>query len=205
MKQRDTIYYAGRVSVHDRKVPMAKNEAKRETVKLQKGKTTTYLFQSDREVTMEEIKDYCEANELEVPEENSTKYWELVSDFRDRDWEDFEENLECSRKLPGQVVITGELGLWDGRHEIIPVLADMAGDPIKFFERFTRNCGSDCEIAIGYGKDGLFVTVSHHDGTNRFRVLEVTDAGKNYLESDGYESDILSDPKFTRKIDYWLY
>ena len=184
---------------------MAKNdEAKREKVELKKGETT-YLYQSDRDVTMEEIKDHCEVNEIEVPEENSTKYWELVSDFRDQDWEDFEENLKCSRKLPGQVVITGKLGLWDGKHAIVPVLADMAEDPVGFIERFTRNCGADCSLAVGYDEEGLFVTVSHHDGTNRFRVLEVTDAGKRCIERDGDEADILGDPKFTKKIDYWLY
>ncbi len=182
---------------------MAKNEANRRKVELKEGEAT-YIYQSDRDVTMEEIKDHCEANELEVPEENSTNYWELVSDFRDWDWQDFEDNLKCSSKLPGKVVIPGKLGLWDGTHQIIPVLADMAEDPVGFFERFTRNCGADGELAIGYDKDGLFVTVRHHDGANRFRVLEVTDAGKNYIESDGDEEDILSDPKFTRKIDYWL-
>ena len=184
---------------------MTKNdEAKREKVVLKKGETT-YLFQSDREVTMEEIKDNCEANEVEVPEEDSTEYWEWVNTFRDWDWRDFEENLRFSKRLPGQVVITGELGLWNGRHEIIPVLADMAEDPVKFFGRFTRNCGGDCELEVGYDEDGLFVTVRHHDGTNRFRVLEVTDAGKRYIERDGDEADILSDPKYTKKIDYWLY
>ena len=183
---------------------MAKNdEVKREKVELKKGEAT-YLFQSDREVTMEEIKDNCEANEIEVPEEDSPEYWEWVNTFRDWDWQNFEENLKYSKRLPGQVVITGELGLWDGRHEIIPVLADMAEDPVGFFGRFTRNGGTECELEVGYDEDGLFVTVRHHDGTNRFRVLEVTDAGKRYLDR-GDEADILSDPKYTKKIDYWLY
>ena len=186
---------------------MAKNdEEKREKVNLKEGETI-YLYQSDRDITMEEIKDHCEANEREVPEENSSEYWDLVSDFRGWDWDDFEGNIRSSRKLPGQCVITGALGLWDGRHEIVPVLMDMAGDPIGFFGRFTRNCG-DYEMEIGYDGEGLFVTVSHHDGTNRFRVLEVTNAGQCYLERcdiRGVEADILSDPKYTRKIDYWLY
>lgn len=184
-----------------------KEEVKRNKVELKKGETT-YLYQSDREVTMEEIKDHCESYEIEVPEEDSSEYWNLVSMFRDWDWEDFETNIKHSSSLPGQVVITGELGLWDGRHEIIPVLADMAEDPLKFFGRFTRNCGADCELSIGYDEEGLFVTVSHHDGTNRFRVLEVTNAGKRYLERcdrHGVEADILGEPKFTQKIDYWLY
>lgn len=186
---------------------MAKNdEEKREKVKLEKDETK-YLYQSDREVTMEEIKDHCEANERDVPEENSSEYWDLVNDFREWDWDDFETNIKYSRKLPKQCVITGTLGLWDGRHEIIPVLMDMAGDPMAFFGRFTRNC-SDYEMEIGYDEEGLFVKVSHHDGTNRFRVLEVTNAGQCYLERcalHGKEADILSSPKYTRKIDYWLY
>lgn len=186
---------------------MAKNnEEKREKVKLEKGETK-YLYESDREVTMDEITEHCEANERDVPEENSSEYWDIVHDFHEWDWEDFEGNIKCSKILPGQCVITGTLGLWDGRHEIIPVMMDMAEDPIAFFGRFTRNCG-DFEMEIGYDEEGLFVRVSHHDGTNRFRVLEVTDAGQRYLDRCDYkgdEADILSSPKYTRKIDYWLY
>lgn len=187
---------------------MAKNdENKREKVQLEQGETK-YLYQSDREVTMDEIKDHCEANERDVPEEHSSEYWDLVSDFREWDWDDFEGNIRSSRILPGQCVITGTLGLWDGRHEIIPVMMDMAEDPMGFFGRFTRGCGGDYELAIGYDEEGLFVTVIHHDGTNRFRVLEVTNAGQCYLERcelSGKEADILSNPKYTKKIDYWFY
>ena len=197
---------AGRASVHEQKVYMAKNdEVTRSKVEL-KGDDPVILYQSDRDVSMEEIKELCEVNEIEVPVEGDSRYWEMVGDFRSWDYDDFEATLKTSKKLPGLIVITGELGLWDGTHTIIPVMMDMAADPMKVFRKFAL--ASDFEMRIGYDKEGLFVTVHHHDGTNRFHIKEVTTAGQRYLERcerHGVESDILSEEKFTKPIDYWLY
>ena len=189
-----------------RKVYMAKNdEVTRSKVEI-KGDDPVILYQSDREVSMDEIKEHCEVNDIEVPEEGDSRYWNLVGDFHTWDYEDLESNLKASKKLPGLIVITGELGLWDGTHTIIPVMMDMAADPMKVIQKFTLN--SQFEMTIGYDKEGLFVTVHHHDGTNRFHIKEVTTAGQHYLERckrHGVESDILSEEKFTKPIDYWLY
>ena len=185
---------------------MAKNEeATRSKVDVS-GEDPVVLYQSDRTVSMDEIKEHCEANDIEVPEEDSEEYWDLVGDFHNWDWEDFETNLKASKILPGQIVITGELGLWDGTHTIVPVMMDMAADPIKVFKKFALN--SQFEMKIGYDKEGIFVTVHHHDGTNHFRIKEVTTAGQRYLERcerHGVDSYILSEEKFTKPIDYWLY
>ena len=185
---------------------MAKNdEVTRSKVEI-KGDDPVILYQSDREVSMDEIKEHCEVNDIEVPEEGDSRYWEMVGDFRTWDYEDFESNLKSSKILPGLIVITGELGLWDGTHTIIPVMMDMAADPMKVIQKFALN--SQFEMTIGYDKEGLFVTVCHHDGTNRFHIKEVTTAGKRYLERcerHCVDSDILSEEKFTKPIDYWLY
>ena len=151
---------------------MAKNDdVTRSKVEI-KGDEPVILYQSDREVPMDEIKEHCEVNDIEVPEEDDSRYWDLVGDFHTWDYEDFESNLKASKKLPGLIVITGELGLWDGTHTIIPVMMDMAADPMKVIQKFALS--SDFEMTIGYDKEGLFVTVHHHDGTNRylFRVFK---------------------------------
>lgn len=185
---------------------MAKNnEAERSKVEI-KGDEPVILYQSDREVSMDEIKEHCEVNDIEVPGEGDSRYWDMVGDFRTWDYDDFESNLKASKILPEKVVITGVLGLWDGTHQIVPVMMDMAADPMAVINKFTLR--SDFEMTIGYDKEGLFVTVCHHDGTNRFHIKEVTTAGQHYLERckrHGVESDILSEEKFTKPIDYWLY
>ena len=179
---------------------------KKEKVELGDGKDVV-IYDSGREVTMDELREHCELNEIEVPEEGSSEYWDWVATFQEWDWQDFVENLKCSRRRPEKVVITGTLGLWDGRHEIVPVLTDM-DDPEKFLGLFTRNCGCDYRVRVGYDEDGLYVSTSHHDGTNCLHIREVTPDGLEYIrrcDEEGEEPDILSDGRYTAKIDYWLY
>ena len=178
----------------------------REKVNVEPGKTVM-LYESDRDVEMEEIKDYCEANEWEVPEEDSSEYWQRVEEIREPEYDNFISNLEYSKKLPEKVVITGSAGLWDGRHEIVPVVSDLS-DPKKFFGKFIPNC-CDFALHIGYDEDGLFVNVPHHDGTNCYRIHEVTPAGQRYIDrckKHGVTADQLTeDERFIKKIDYWLF
>ena len=180
----------------------------REKVDLSKNDGKLLIFESERDVSNEEIAEHCEANEMEVPEEGSEGYWEIVNFLREIDWESFIGNLSCSRKLPEKAVITGALGLWNGPHRIVPKIADLAGDPKGFFQKFALE--GDFSMEVGYDNDGLFVRVHHHDGSNCFRVLEVTGAGERYLERckrHGEEPEMLMDEAlgYTAKIDYWLY
>lgn len=40
-------------------------------VKLKKGGQPVMLYESDRDVSMDEIREFCDLNEMEVPVENS--------------------------------------------------------------------------------------------------------------------------------------
>lgn len=176
----------------------------RRTVEIE-GDTPVFLYESDRDVSMEEIKDHCEANDLECPEENSSEYWDMVSQFQRWDYEDLIANLKHSSKVPAKVIILGHCGLWFGDREIVPEIIDMS-DPEKFLQKFAVS--GDYHLHLKYDKKGLYASVCHHDGTNVFRIREVTDAGLRYLERCermGVPSDLVTEEPYSRKIDYWLY
>ena len=79
------------------------------------------------------------------------------------------------------VVVTGELGLWDGKHEIVPQkFDDLSAAVSKCLEDY--NC-------IWEDSDGNFhVDAHHHDGLNHFTI---------YLFDGDYRN-----PEYYRPINY---
>lgn len=174
-------------------------------VKLNKNGNPVMLYESDRDVSMDEIQEFCDLNEMEVPVENSSEYWDIVATIREPEWGDFMDNLKYSKVFPKKVVIVGSDGLWDGRHEIVPTVCDTT-DLRKFWDKFIPNC--DCEVRIGYDTDGLYVQVPHHDGTNCYNIRELTEKGQKYVDKceDNYERpDKAGQAPYSRKIDWWIF
>lgn len=173
----------------------------REKVNLD-GKEKVYIYESDREITMEEIRENCEANDWPVPEEDSREYWDEVTHIREWDWESFEDGLKYTRQFPGNVLVTGHCGLWDGpRGTCCPVRVD---DVVKFFRQFVPNTAC-YEFRVGYDGDGLFVEVPHHDGTNFHHVREITPEGLKYLEQcEEDDCDPVDIEKYTTPIDWYF-
>ena len=175
-------------------------------VKLNKNGTPVMLYESDRDVSMDEIRDFCDVNEMEVPVEDSSEYWDTVATIRELDWDDFIGNLRCSTVFPKKVVVVGSAGLWDGRHEIVPTVCDTS-DLRKFWGKFIPNC-CEYEVRVGYDKDGLFVEVPHHDGTNFYHIRELTEKGQKYVDrcEDNYERpDKAGQAPYSRKIDWYIF
>ena len=162
--------------------------------------TRVLLYESDRDIPMDEVREHCEANDIPVPEEDSGKYWDIVNDLHDFDWEIFSEELQ----LPENVVVVGAAGLWDGPREVCSV--QHVEDPVKFLGKFIPRCAC-YEMRIGYDGDGLFVEVPHHDGTNFYHVREITPEGLKYMEKcDNDYCDPLDIDKepYSRKIDWYV-
>lgn len=85
------------------------------------------------------------------------------SDIAYRDLMDNYTDIDVDQK----VVITGELGLWNGIHEIRPV------EDITLKEAIEK-CGRDADdIAIYAAKDNsyFYIEAYHHDGTNCFGLV----------------------------------
>ena len=71
------------------------------------------------------------------------------------------------------VVITGALGLWNGKHTIIPTREDNLEDA------FWR-CASDMERVEIYDNNGVIeINAYHHDGGNSFSIYQLNSKGVN--------------------------
>lgn len=91
-------------------------------------------------------------------------------DLAQEDWDSLCNILETIRLAHApakRVKIDGSIGRWDGRRKIHPEFEETWSDAL---ERCTSG-NYDKHIHIEQaGEQTVYVTVSHHDGTNRFRL-----------------------------------
>jgi hypothetical protein len=145
----------------------------------------TYTNDSD-----EVVKDFCEANEIEIPNENSNDYWDIFNEEKRFEWEDCEYCIKKIDKKIGKVCVIGNLGLWSGKREIVPTFKDSLLSAIY-------SCLKDCDYCkIEYIKEKKCFKVkgSHHDGTN---VFEIYCLPYGYEDDEEYEDD---DKKEVEKV-----
>ena len=118
-------------------------------------------YADSRDAFMED----CEFNDLDPGTEDFNEWCARCA--RD-DFDDFLDNLRYSKENDRPCIITGTLGLWDGRHEVIPVEMETLEAAVK------RCIGESTETAEGFLEDGVFtVKARHHDGTNVFTISPV--------------------------------
>ena len=133
----------------------------------------------------EEYKEYCEANNCEPQSDYSKDYWDYVSDRCSMEYNDFIFNMENSAKANKPCLLTGSCGLWNGTHEIIPYKFNDALSAIK------KAYGS-CDELIVKQEDGIIkVEALHHDGSNYFEIVPLTEYGKKVLKND-YDGESIS-------------
>lgn len=136
-----------------------------------------------------EYVDFCECNEITPEPEDSDDYWKWVSDERQRSIEDFLMNLRYARFNEEPVLITGSLGLWNGRREIYPMLIESSdyekrhngewkyNNPalLKAIEKCMNNM---TDVKVEYANGEIVVHGYHHDGTNIFTINKLSKKGK---------------------------
>ena len=130
----------------------------------------------DNSYSYEDYKRYCreflDCEDIEIPAEDSEEYYSWQRFEIENDWENFMyevEQYDKKVKESNGFVINGTLGLWDGKHDIQPVLVDTLKQAIE-------KCIAKCDyIEISYDpdEDVIEVVASHHDGTNVFTIEEV--------------------------------
>lgn len=125
------------------------------------------------------IKDYFDGRDdmdeyTREQQEEMVNEW-LVDCFHD----DFGKNgnLAYSNLKDVPVVITGELGLWDGKHKIIPVKCNNLSEAVDKIV----NCDCDYYRFIEDRFGNLKVEAIHHDGTNHFTIKKWTPKGQRCL------------------------
>ena len=125
-----------------------------------------------------EYKEYCEENNCEPQAEDSQDYWDYVTEVRSMEYNDFISNMENSTQSNKPCLLTGSCGLWNGSHDIIP---HKFGDVLSAIKK----AYGSCDDLIVKQEDGIIkVKALHHDGSNRFEIVPLTEYGKESLKDD---------------------
>ena len=130
-------------------------------------------YTTNVEAELEYFKDYCEANEIEFPAdaENSNEFYEWQSESLSIAWNDLINEIENDKDSNVICVVTGTLGLWNGRHGIEPKVFPSLKDAIN-------ECVSNMDYVIVTEDEGeILVKAIHHDGNNNFIIHKLNKQG----------------------------
>ncbi len=119
------------------------------------------------EEELEIVKDYCEANDVDIPKENSNEWWDILNDHDEMDSEWFWDQVkQFDMEHSGRILISGTLGLWWGHPDIDPVECDSLESALhRCIDRGIEDIKL-YEDEKGY----LFLDCHHHDGCNCFKL-----------------------------------
>lgn len=116
-------------------------------------------------------------NENEITDE---MIWEEMKFLEEFYWEDFKHELSKFFDNGTAWLLTGTLGLWYGKCK--------GGFVFNTFDEFTK-CLQDCDyVEITDEKGHLFVTCSHHDGTNHFEIKRISDFGYEWYNNNYFDT-----------------
>ena len=158
---------------------------------------TKMYLDSTREISIDEINGFCEINNIDIPEEDTAEYYDIVTTLRTDDADDFFGNLHYSKYNNRPCIIVGTLGLWNGRHDIYPTFAENIEDAIS-------NClehADDYKIYID--DDTLKVSVYHHDGSNHFSILVLSKKGENHYGDENKSFNFDDKSNFLKVSNLW--
>lgn len=203
------------------KIVNAENEAAAEKL-LEEGKYTlrgdTGNFEKARillattyydstQYSLMDYEDYakmCRENDENPFPEGSQAYYDHINSLTDQDLDNFKDNLQYSKyNLP--CLMTGTLGLWDGRADLCPVKYGSLLEGIKDIMHHSSDC-QDWEINLTEG--ALELLGKHHDGTNAFYLHILSAKGLKEVERPKYTwegHDYDPRPDWFRKIYGWLF
>ena len=117
--------------------------------------------------------EFCEMNDLPVCGEDSNDYFNYLDDSRTEDYDAFFDKCSYEKQCNVPVVITGGLGLWNGKPVIVPVRCETVVDAI-------HRCLYKCDdMRIKYGNGIIYLRCFHHDGTNSFVIRPLTEKGND--------------------------
>jgi len=119
-----------------------------------------------------------------------------AENFEDIDYDDFMADIKRADKEYESYIITGNLGLWDGKKEIYP---EYVTSLVKAIEK----CLDKCDDYIVYLNNGkLEVEGLHHDGRNTFMISAFSNKGQ--LRWEEYENGDTDDLEFLKKKDTFV-
>lgn len=153
------------------------------------------LYDSMREISYDEYVEDCELNDIEPQGQESEDYYDFVSERQNLDFEIFFYNLNSKNDY---WIITGSVGLWCGRREIMPIMVyGLRESILKCFEK----CD---DVKVVKRGNVIKVDVSHHDGTDYFEIRALTELGKERYERHDGEISI-NNRENIKKLPEYLF
>lgn len=124
----------------------------------------------------EDYVENCELFDCDPDDEDSQDYWDYASKVNDADYNEDMRAIEYSEDNEHRCVITGSLGLWNGRPAIKPVVC---GSLVKAIKKCFGSCD---DLRVNF-EDGVYkVSAIHHDGTNSFEIHKLSKKGNSVAE-----------------------
>ena len=136
----------------------------------------------------DEMREQYEECYDETPDEQTLQ--EYIQDVNNDYLEDVHSEIVFYEKTHGQkmYLVSADLGLWNGRAEGGKVITGLWNAITQCFEDYN-------EI---YEEGGMLkVTAHHHDGTNFFKIKELTEKGEEFAERHKYD---MSDRELHKKL-----
>lgn len=113
----------------------------------------------------EDYLEFCEINRLTPGKKESAEFYKWVCEEVSINYESDMENIKFCDEYNVPVVVTGTLGLYDGRCEIIPIRFDSVHDAIESCFR-----GSIQDVEVIWEDGSITMYAYHHDGTNIYEI-----------------------------------
>ena len=121
----------------------------------------------------EDYLEFCEANGIEPYDEDSDHFFEWCQEESNFNFEADMDNIHSCKQYNVPVLVTGSLGLWDGRHEITAKVFPTVYDAIQAM------LGRDIRDIEAKFEDGAInVWAYHHDGCNSFTINALSAKGQ---------------------------
>lgn len=133
--------------------------------------------------SLAEAKECCRDEKWETMDDiPDNDVYQRVSDDEDWNWRDIEVELKhFMGKSTFGFLLCGNIGRWNGTFA--------GGYFVKEFKDL-YDCWRDCDYIKIYDENGhLYITCSHHDGTNHYELKELTWRGSKYKDDHYYDMD----------------
>lgn len=178
----------------------------KEKVKMNKNEEIILLGTSNTcdHYSYERYLEDCEANGIEPKDEMSYKYCEeWISSCEQWDYYEFFDNLAYGKAYKEFYGIEYNLGLWNGNREgfVLKTFSNIV-DAIKYALQSSRDY-QDYKVTF---EDGMIVVYCyHHDGTNTFKVRQLSKVGVRSLyaaKNDDAFAERIQRPSTFKKIKF---
>ena len=133
----------------------------------------------------ESYEEHCDINGIEPCGKDSDEYFEWCAEEAEEAYNCDMDEVRACKEYNVPCVITGTLGLWDGKHNIHPTKVGSVYDAI--IRCYGRDSLSNLKVNYEDGK--IVVYYSHHDGTNIFFIHALSENSRDKDEETITESD----------------